>query len=63
MIILKKLLFLYYSNASKYIYLNFILTKFKNIFLKKKNKAKKKSTYKFFGKKKNYTRLFFKSCI
>mgnify|MGYP006142130499 CR=1 FL=1 len=52
MIILKKLLFLYYSNASKYIYLNFILTKFKNIFLKKKIKLKKNQHINFLGKKK-----------
>lgn len=52
MIILKKLLFLYYSNASKYIYLNFILTKFKNIFLKKKIKLKKNQHINFLEKKK-----------
>jgi len=51
MIILKKLLFLYYSNASKYIYLNFILTKFKNIFLKKKIKLKKNQHINFLRKK------------
>ena len=58
--ILKKLLFLYYSNANKYIYFSFIITKLKNIFLKNKIKLKKKEHMDFL-KKKNITYDYFSS--
>ena len=51
MIILKKLFFLYCSNANKYIYLNFIFTKLKNFFLKKKIKLEKRKHSKFLKRK------------
>jgi len=51
MIILKKLFFLYCSNANKYIYLNFIFTKLKNFFLKKKIKLEKKKHLNFLKRK------------
>ena len=51
MIILKKLFFLYCSNANKYIYLNFIFTKLKNFFLKKKIKLEKRKHLKFLKRK------------
>jgi len=58
--ILKKLLFLYKSKANKKIYLNFIYTKFKNIFFKKKIKLKKKE-HREFLKNKKITYDFFSS--
>ena len=50
----KKLLFLYRSGANKNIFLNFIFTKLKNVFFKKKIKLKKKEHINFLKKKKNY---------
>ena len=48
----KKLLFLYHSGANKNIFLNFIFTKLKNVFFKKKIKLKKKEHINFLKKKK-----------
>ena len=49
--ILKKFFFLYKSKTSKSIYLIFVITKFKNIFLKKKIKFNKKNHINFLEKK------------
>jgi hypothetical protein len=58
--ILKKFFFLYKSKTSKSIYLIFIITKFKNIFLKKKIKFNKKNHINFL-KKKDITHDYFSS--
>ena len=58
--ILKKFFFLYKSKTSKSIYLIFVITKFKNIFLKKKIKFNKKNHINFL-KKKDITHDYFSS--
>ncbi len=49
--IIKKIIFLYQSKASKFIYLNFIITKFKNFFFKKNIKYMKRNHINFLKKK------------
>jgi predicted O-methyltransferase YrrM len=58
--IIKKLIFLYQSRANKFIHLNFVITKLKNIFLKKYIKYKKKNHVDFL-KKKYITHDYFSS--
>jgi predicted O-methyltransferase YrrM len=58
--IIKKLIFLYQSQANKLIHLNFVTTKLKNIFLKRYIKYKKKNHVEFL-KKKNITHDYFSS--